>query len=150
MLAQLFGAMALAFAMLSDASAARHSATADQAIMLDGFGGVLETESGHYLFTPTVCAIVIEDGEYDIEIYGPGIDVDGRDIFFELSSTARHLSVGFDITSVFARADEELVARDFDFEVSGTEITVRDVALTDQDGTRVGLGSLLVDCEASP
>src|SRR5690606_38030470 len=127
MFARLIGLTAMLPVLLAGAVAAEPPT-------LDGRGGVLETASGRFVFSPTVCGMAIEDGQHDIEIYGPGTDPDGRVIFFELSSTGRYLTVGFDIDSVFASPDEELGARDFDLEVSGSLITASGLELRHQNG----------------
>lgn len=110
-------------------------------------GGILQTTSEQYVFDLTSCAIWVEDGEYDIEAHGPGAGPDGRVIFFEFSSTGRHLSVGFDIDSVFQSASEKLAAYNLDVAVSDTMVTVSDLELRDQDNNLVGPGSLAFDCQ---
>lgn len=116
---------------------------------LDGRGGILDTDTGVYGFDPTMCGMALEDGQHDIEVYGPGTAPDGRVVFVEFSSTGRYLSVGFDIASVFHSADEALVARDFDIAVSGTTITASDLVFSDLNGTPMGTGTLVIDCRSA-
>jgi hypothetical protein len=146
MLARLMGFTALASFMMAGAIAADQGSEIAKLPDVDGRGGVLETADGRYVFNPKMCAMAIEDGEHDIEIYGPGTDPDGRVIFVELSSTGRYLSVGFDIASVFESPDEGLAANDIDVVVSGTVITAQDLVLRDRNGAVVGSGALYVDC----
>ncbi|MHA6692907.1 hypothetical protein [Devosia sp. A449] len=149
MFARLIGLTAIMSITLAGAVVADQVSNTAELPTLDGRGGILATESGRYIFGPDTCAMWVEDGLHDIEIQGPGTDPDGRLFFFELSSTGRHLSVGFDIASVFDSPDEQLIADGFDVEVSGTAITVRDLVLRDQDGNLVGAGMLAIDCQSA-
>lgn len=112
----------------------------------------LETSAGRYEFTPTTCGIFVQDGEYDIEVRGPGTAPDGEKIFFELSSTANAMSIGLGVETPYASPERliqagRVVSQEFDLIVSGEKISATDLILVNEDGASVGDGgSLSIDC----
>lgn len=116
--------------------------------------GVLETSAGRYEFTPTTCAVFSEDGFDDIEIMGPGTTPDGESFFFELSSTANALSLGFGVDGPFASPERQLKAgryesQEFTLARSGRRITATDLVLVDEKGAVINGGaSLSIECGA--
>lgn len=114
--------------------------------------GVLETSAGAYEFTPTTCAIHNEDGVDDIEIGGPGTAPDGEGFYFELSSTGNDLTVNLGVDGPFASAERKLqagiwVSQEFTVEVSGRTMTLRNLALVDENGRSVDDDAILtIDC----
>lgn len=111
---------------------------------LDNRSVLLETERGAFTFDAAVCGIHLEDDFYDIEAYGPGTGPDGEVVFFELSSTGDHLTVGFGVSSIFESPDKKIDASGLNIVVSGNTIFVNNLVLYEEGET--GHGSLTINC----
>lgn len=112
--------------------------------------GVIETEAGRYVFTPTTCAMGSQDGVPDIEVQGPGTAPDGEKVFVEFSSTADALTIKLGVDRAFSSPDRSLKAghiytQKMPVEVAGSTIRVPELELVDDNGTRQS-GNMRIDC----
>lgn len=110
--------------------------------------GSLQTANGTYTFTPSVCAIYVEDNVHDIEVHGPGVSATGEKIHVEFSSTAQSLEISRGVDTLFASAETQLLSQgDLQVDVDGKKVRVESIRLIDQDQEVIDTDAILnIDC----
>ena len=114
--------------------------------------GILQASTGLYAFTPSTCAIHMEDGIPDIEVQGPGKAPDGENFYFDFSSTANELTSELGVDEPYESTDRKLkagqfVSSAFEVDVSDGIISVASLDLVDELGQSVDpKASLRIDC----
>lgn len=132
-------------AVITDTEATAHTATAEH-------NGSLKTAQGIYKFTPRSCFFHQENGEYDIEIEGPGEAPDGEKLYFDLTSTGNAVSVKLGVDSRYTSSDRKLMAgqhvsQPFTFNVSDQVLSIAKLILVDENGNTVDENaSLTINC----
>lgn len=104
--------------------------------------GFVTTSAGSYVFAPTVCAVVVEDGIDDVEIAGAGTAPDGQRVYVTFTSTGNELQIGLGVDQAFATANHTLtggqyVTQPFAVTVAGKLVRASGIVLANEQGVTV-------------